>query len=185
MVRNILGVVAGAIIAVVIISAAQAVIPYFAGPVGIDPIEDPAAYMQAMPAMALIGVLLSYLAGSLAGGFTAAAVVREPWGAWAVAVLLLVSAVANVMMLPHPVWFIVGSVVLIAAGGWFSGQIFAGARRPSVDEDDALAPPPYDAPEAQGWPSQGYDDPAPASEHAEPAEPERPRWTPMPPRGDA
>ena len=180
MTRKVLGVIAGVLLAFLVIWIAESGIAYVGGPVGIDPSGDPAAYMSAMSPQALAGVLLGYLAAALFGGFTAARIARETWAAWTVAGLLLVATIANVLMLPHPMWFTVSAFVLIAAGGWFGGLMARGAP-PPADENDH-APETY-APEADPEPESAWE-PAPAPEEPPTPDPDRPRWTPLPPRRD-
>lgn len=182
---KIVGVILGAVLAALVIWVSESLIAYVGAPVGIDPTGDPAAYMRAMPAPALVGVLLSYFAAALLGGLTAARVARAAWASWVVAGLLLAWTVANVMMLPHPVWFTVAAFVLIAAGGWFGGLMGRGAPRLADEDDDEpaarpwAAPEPDPEPEPEAWPAE-----EPAAEEPPTPDPDRPRWTPLPPRRD-
>lgn len=147
MIRNILGIVAGVAVAGLLILVLEAVISYALAPAGIDP-SDPegmSRMIAQMSAAAFLALLLTYLAATLAGGFTAARIAREQWAAWTVAGLLLAGTIANVVRYPeHPLWFTVAAVVLIAAGGWFAGRLALGAhlppQRPNAGEAGWVAP---------------------------------------------
>ena len=133
MIRKILGVVAGVLVAVAMIFVLEAVISYALAPAGIDP-SDPegmSRMIAQMSAAAFMALLLTYLAATLAGGFTAARIAREQWASWTVAGLLVAGTIANVIRYPeHPLWFTLAAVALIAAGGWISGRLALGAHLP-------------------------------------------------------
>jgi hypothetical protein len=189
MVRKIFGPIVGVVVAVVAIMIIEAFVNYALGPAGVDP-EDAAAYVQAMPAAALIGVMAGYFVGSLFGGFIGARIAKQTWAAWVVAGVVLVATVINVVSIPHPIWFTLASLALIALGGWFAG-VMAGSGGYDDEEDGtgedtpAAAAATSDEPAATAWPAQGYDDPAPDIFDPDPEpDPDRPRWTPLPPRSE-
>lgn len=129
MIRKILGVVAGVVVAFVLVALLEMVVNYALAPAGIDPsdAEGMKAMMAAMPAKAFIAILLTYFVATLAGGFTAARISREQWGSWAVAGVVLAATLLNVVLLPHPLWFTVAAVAMIGAAGWFGGRLALGA----------------------------------------------------------
>ena len=195
MVRKIGGPIAGVVIAMVGIAFLRWLINYVFGPPGIDP-GDTAAYVEAMEAGTFVGVAMATFAGTLFGAFVGARIAKDVMAAWAVAGVVLIWTLWRVISVPHPMWFVLASVVLIALAGWFAGVMArAGGFEDEEDEDDrasASAPaytaPAYEAPpepEPARWPEQGYDDPEPDIFEPEPEpQPERPRWTPLPPRSE-
>jgi len=139
MLRKILGVIAGALLAFLLVMLLEAVINYAMAPAAIDPsdTEGMKEMMANMPASAFLAVLLTYFLATLAGGFVAAKIARERWAAWVVAGLILAATLANVAMLPHPLWFTLSAVVLIAAAGWLGGQLAFGGIGSRGDSGNA------------------------------------------------
>jgi hypothetical protein len=89
-------------------------------PPGLDP-SDPEsirAAMQDIPAGALVFVLLAWTVGSAAGGWVAARLAprRPVLHGMIIGALLLAGGLANLVMIPHPLWFtIVGVAVFLPA----------------------------------------------------------------------
>jgi len=77
-------------------------------PPGVDR-SDPAsieAYMAVMPTEALVGVLVSYLLGTLGAGVLAAMMAKRDRGSiYATSALLMSMGLLNLTMQPHPAWF--------------------------------------------------------------------------------
>lgn len=188
MVRKIGGPIVGVILAVIAVRVLRWLIDYAFGPAGIDPGDDMAAYIQAMGAGPLIGLVLTTFLGTLFGAFVGARITKQIWGAWAVAGVVLLWTVFRVVTVPHPILFTLSSLALIALAGWWAGVLAHAGGFEDDDEEHAADPAPLytpppepePEPEPRGWPEQGYDHPADIFE-PEP-EPERPRWTPLPPR---
>jgi hypothetical protein len=71
------------------------------------------AAMAALPERALILVLVGWFAAAVAGSWVAVRVAqgdRKP--AWVLGALLMIAAVANMRLFPHPIWFWVIGIVL-------------------------------------------------------------------------
>jgi len=124
MARKIFGVISGLALAFVLIMVLEMVSSYAFAPPALDPSDPEAAkeMMRRMPAVGFLSVLAIYFVSTFVGGFTAAKISREAWAAWVVAAFILVAAIANVVMLPHPIWFTVLAVALIGAAGWLAGR---------------------------------------------------------------
>ena len=73
-----------------------------------------------MPVGALLFVIASYFIGTTAGTCTACAIGTMLPRIYAILIgcLMLVATTMNVMMIPHPTWFIVAAVIAIAVGAW-------------------------------------------------------------------
>lgn len=119
-VRSAGAVIAGAAAAIAIISGVQALsASLYPPPVGLDynDAEAMRAWVASLPAGALLLVLASYLVGALAGGFVAARL-APAWPtrhAAVIAGLLTVASLMNLSALPHPAWFWVANLAIVAA----------------------------------------------------------------------
>jgi hypothetical protein len=128
MVRAIIGVIAGVVSAFVVILVIEALGALFA-PAGVAPsLKDEAAmrvYLAALPLSAHVVLLAAYLFGSMAGGVVAGRMrgKRNSRVVWVVGALVLAATVANLVMIPHPLWFSIAAVVAIFIGTALAGQV--------------------------------------------------------------
>jgi hypothetical protein len=138
-VRSILAVVGGMLVAFVLIAIVQLIgMRIYPPPTGVDMTdrESLKAAMAQVPLGALLCVLVAYAAGSVAGGWVAARF--APSGkmrhAMILAALLIGAGLTNLLTIPHPVWFWVASNAIYLVGAW-SGAQAGGAgsvvRRPA------------------------------------------------------
>jgi hypothetical protein len=108
--RSILAVVAGVVLANVVIFGIELIAwVIYPPPPGFD-MHDPAAVrqlMMTMPAGAFAIVAAAYLLGTVVGAWVAVAISRRSPAACAAVVggLLLASGVVNLVTIPHPAWF--------------------------------------------------------------------------------
>lgn len=131
-VRSILAVIVGMLVAFVVIVLFEAVgVRLYPPPPGFNPAdrESLKAMVTAMPLAAKLCVLLAYAAGSVAGGWVAARIAPRArmMHAMIVAALLFGAGLMNLMTIPHPPWFWVASSAIYWLGAW-SGASAAGAR---------------------------------------------------------
>jgi hypothetical protein len=129
MLRTILGIVAGVVLAFVIIMALE-MVSYvaFPPPAGLDPAdpEDVKRIVAAAPLAAKIWVVFCWFAGSLSGGWLARRLSRTSWAGWVIAGLIAVGGIANVMMIPHPLWMQIAAVAAPLLGGWLVTRLPTG-----------------------------------------------------------
>jgi len=135
-VRSILAVIAGMLIAFVLIAVVQLIgMRVYPPPPGMDPtdIESMKAMRTQVPLGALLFVLLSYTVGSVAGGWLAALIgpAAKMTHAMTVAALLFGAGLMNLMTIPHPAWFWVASSLVYWLGAW-SGAQAAGGTAPAT-----------------------------------------------------
>lgn len=121
--RNILAAVAGALTGGIVISLVQMLNGrFYPLPEGVSPAnrEAMAAYLQVAPVGALLGVLASYLVGVAAGAWLAARLSANcHWRQGIiVGVLFFFASIANLLTLPHPVWFWIANLVIVPAAAW-------------------------------------------------------------------
>ena len=121
MLRTILGIVAGVLVAFVVLMglemAGHAVMP---PPAGLDP-ADPEDLRQMVASASMAAkawVVFAWLAAVVAGGWVARRLSLKVWAGWIIAGLILLGGVANIMMIPHPLWMQIAAVVAPLLGGW-------------------------------------------------------------------
>jgi F420-0:gamma-glutamyl ligase-like protein len=68
-------------------------------------------YISSMPAGALAIVAGAWFFGALVGGVVAGTISRREWTIWAIAALVAVAGVLNIVMIPHPVVLQIAAVV--------------------------------------------------------------------------
>ena len=143
MIRSILGVVAGIAVAVLTVMVVQALghalYPY---PADVD-LNDPeqiARVFPTIPLAAKLFVVAAWFGGALAGAAVAKAIAGRDWAAWTIAVLIAIGALANIFVIPHPVWMQVAAVVAPLLGGLIANHLVRRrdhAARPAAGADDA------------------------------------------------
>lgn len=120
--RTILALVAGAVAAGLVIAGVEAIGTWMnPPPPGLDMNDRAAmsAFIATLPVSAFLVVLAAWGLGVVAGGCLAGRLApRAPvLHASAITVLVAIGALANMLMIPHPAWFWVSALVVIAAAG--------------------------------------------------------------------
>ena len=82
-----------------------------------------AAVVAGLPLSAKLIVVISWLLAPLAGAWTALRILHWLPGGWIVTGLFLAANIANQVMLPHPTWMRILSVVLPLIGGWLGQRL--------------------------------------------------------------
>lgn len=92
-------------------------------------LEALAAHVATMPIGALLFVLLAWLLGVFLGGLAAAYLAgrRHRLYAGVVVAVILLGAIANFAMIPHPAWFMALTVLTLPLAG-FAAAALAGSR---------------------------------------------------------
>lgn len=129
MLRAILGVVVGTVVALACVAGVEMLGHLaFPPPPGID-LADPAqmkTIIEQIPFPAKAAVLVAWFIGAFAGASVAILIgERRALTGWTVALLILASGVATMFQIPHPVWMIVGGVALPILGGWLAARLWA------------------------------------------------------------
>lgn len=125
MLRSILAVLAGLVVAWITVSLFEfASMHAFPPPRGID-VQDPrqlASLIARMPVGALAMVLAGWVVGALDGGLVAASIAKRRLPAAVVGVFVALGALAMVAMVPHPLWMSISGVLLpvpaALSGAW-------------------------------------------------------------------
>lgn len=129
--RNILAVIAGFIVASVVMTIVEyanghALYPELGKAAeGVMDREKVRFLMATAPVGALIVVLAGWLLGSIAGGWTAARIAKP--GSFVpvliLAILLTLSGVVNNLMIPPPIWFWVAGVVVLPVATFLGARL--------------------------------------------------------------
>lgn len=129
MLRTILGIVAGVVVAFVVLMglemAGHAAMP---PPAGLDPAdpEDLKQMVASASTAAKAWVVFAWFAAAVAGGWVARRLSRASWAGWVIAGLIVVGGIANIMMIPHPLWMQIAAVAAPLLGGWLVTRLPAG-----------------------------------------------------------
>jgi hypothetical protein len=129
LVRRVLAVLAGAVVAVAVVSLCDFVAGrMWSPPPGTD-LSTPAglrAAMASIPTGTLMVFVLGWVAAAAAGAFVATRLSpdRGQVPGLIVTALLWVATIMNLLSIPHPVW-VWGALVLIPAAGWLAARAAA------------------------------------------------------------
>ncbi|MEI9853003.1 MAG: hypothetical protein WDN24_21560 [Sphingomonas sp.] len=110
--KKLLGVVVGAVVAVAAIMGLEylnhQIFPWTVADPG--DIESIRAAVEAAPVTSKTMLVGGYFLGALAGGLIAVRIAGWAAAGWIVALLVVAGGVANLAMIPHPLWMQVGTV---------------------------------------------------------------------------
>lgn len=134
MARSLLGVLAGAVVAVVVIMLVEMVSLWlYPLPAGVDASDHAAlaAAVRMLPVGAFLLILVAWLLGAATGAVVALRVAMGAarWPGLAVGGLVLAGAAYNLATIPHPTWFVGVAVVGIIAATLLSTRSRTRAAR--------------------------------------------------------
>ncbi len=130
-IRSVLAVLVGAIVAGILIAVVEAIGHLvYPPPPGIDP-TDPESLRTAIgsvPVGALVAVLVAWAIGTFAGSWLAARIAGRAGMAhgMVVGLLMLAAGVANMLIIPHPLWFWFPGVAVYPLTAWLGGRMAGG-----------------------------------------------------------
>jgi hypothetical protein len=130
MLRDIGAVVAGLAVSIAVIMAVQmAGHTLWPPPNGLDwnDTEVIRTYTSQLPFLALLFPIVSYFLGALAGPFVACRIgtAKPVVFVGIIGIVLLAFTIANLIQIPHPVWFSVLAIAVVIVGGWLALQLAA------------------------------------------------------------
>ena len=126
MVRTIGGLAAGAVAGFLTIWAIEMIGHLFypiRSDISIGNREQLAALIRGLPLGAQAFVVAAWLGGAVVGGAVAYRISGRRWAAWAIAGLVALAAILNILMIPHPEWMQVGAVVAPLIGGLVAAHL--------------------------------------------------------------
>lgn len=126
--RKILAVVAGVILAGLVVYGVQAIgHQVYPPPENLDTknMEAMKAYVATLPVGAFLFVLVAYILGSFAGGWLAAKIARASQISLALTVggVQLLFGIMNLVVIPHPTWFAIAAVLVFLPAAYWGGKI--------------------------------------------------------------
>lgn len=123
--KSILSIIGGIVIAFAIIMLMQSIsMKMYPVPQGLD-LNDPEvmkAYIASMPFAAFLWILAGYTIASFAGGMVATGISKILRQSFIVAMVLMLANAANLIMIPHPVWFAIASSLIYFPFAWLGGK---------------------------------------------------------------
>jgi len=141
MLRNVVAIVAGIVTSFVLVLAIERVGHLIYPPPADLDFSDPAAvrpYIATLPFLALLFPMIAWVVGTFFGTIVACKAGTANPLVFAVIVggLVLAATIANLILVPHPVWFALVSVVAIAASAWIAVRVASGrnAEMPAAED---------------------------------------------------
>ena len=140
MVRNAAAAVTGLIIAFVLIMLIEKLGHFiYPPPADLDfsDLEAIRPYIATLPFLALLFPMIAWVVATFAGTLVASKIgTAKPklFGA-IVGGLVLAATIANLVMIPHPVWFSVLSLIGIVASAWFAVRVASGPGEAATKSD--------------------------------------------------
>jgi hypothetical protein len=135
--RSVLAVLVGVLVTMGLIVGLEAVCTHlYPLPGGVDLHDHDAmrTYMDQLPIGAFLLILAGWAIGSCAGAWVAARLAgRAPIvhglivGAW-----FLAGAIMTMLMIPHPVWMVIGGIAALAGCSYLGARLAAPRRAPAV-----------------------------------------------------
>ena len=127
--KRFLGVLAGIVVAVAVIFGLEylnhALFPW--PPFDINDKTAFAAALEAAPMAAKLLIVAGWFLGTLAGGVVAFRICGWPTAGWIVAGFLVIGGLANILIIPHPVWMQIAAFAAPLVGG----IVVSGVSRPA------------------------------------------------------
>jgi hypothetical protein len=118
MLRRVLAIAAGVVAAMAIIfvveAAGRALFPLPSG-MSFEDAESVRGQMESIPIGAFVSVLVAWMAGAFGGSYVAGRLLGRGGAAWAYVAggVVLVGAALTTMRIPHPLWFVLATPLLI------------------------------------------------------------------------
>ena len=133
--RGVFAVLAGAAVAILVVSLADLVVGrIYPLPAGTDirDAESMAAAIATLPTTAMVLLMVGWAVAAGAGAYVAvrATAGKRIGAGLVVAALLLLATIGNLAALPHPVWMWPAAIVLIPLVGWLGARAAASPAAP-------------------------------------------------------
>jgi hypothetical protein len=81
-----------------------------------------------LPAGALLFIIAAYVVGSFVAGWAAGKITKSMTAALIAGGLLMIGGLVNVILIPHPLWFTIASIVVYLPCAWIGGRAAAAGR---------------------------------------------------------
>jgi hypothetical protein len=137
-VRSALVLLAGVVVAVIVVSIGDAVAgSIYSLPAGIDR-SNPESMRDAvagLPTAAFLLLLAGWVLAAAVGSYVAARLASHARAIHGliVAVFVLVATVSNLAAIPHPIWLWPATIILIPAAGWLATRLVVRPRNATTN----------------------------------------------------
>ena len=97
--------------------------------------ESIGTYIKTLPLGALLFVASAWFLGTISGTFAACRIGTTKPQIYAMVVtgLMLLATAANLIMIPHPLWFSILGIAGVIAGGWLGMKLGGGRSEPEPE----------------------------------------------------
>lgn len=130
MIRVVLGVLAGAVVAVLVVAGIEAAgHAIYPPPAGTD-LKNPdnlKNIMSLVPLGAKVAVIVAWFLGALVGGYAAVRLARNALASYAIAALMIAGGIYSLTVMPHPLWMQVGAIAAPLIGAFLASLLGRGA----------------------------------------------------------
>ncbi len=140
MVRNVAAALAGIVTAFVMIMLIEKLGHFIYPPPADLDFSDPDVmrpYIATLPFLALLFPMIAWVVATFAGTVLACKIGTANPLAFAAVVggLVLAGTITNLIMIKHPLWFSLVSLVAVAASAWIAARVSSGPGNPTPAED--------------------------------------------------
>ncbi len=92
-------------------------------------------YIATLPILALLFPMIAWVVGTFAGSLVAIRIGTANPMLFSAIVggLILAATIANLIVIPHPMWFSIVSVIAIAGAAWFAAKTASGSTTATAD----------------------------------------------------
>jgi len=140
MVRNVAAALAGIVTAFVMIMLIEKLGHIIYPPPADLDVSNPDVmrpYIATLPFLALLFPMIAWVVATFAGTVLACKIGTANPLAFAAVVggLVLAGTIANLIMIKHPLWFSLVSLVAVAASAWVAARVSSGPDNPAPAED--------------------------------------------------
>jgi len=128
MARRILSVIAGIAVGVIIVMVGDAATHFLFPPppdLNIENKEQMIVFVKSIPNSVFLIMFSFWILSSFTGGFVAGKINKAGWKRSSIVTgtILMAAAIINIVLLPHPVWMIIGVIILYIPAAWLGGKL--------------------------------------------------------------
>jgi hypothetical protein len=126
--RIALGVIIGVVLGVGIVMAGDWINHRLWPPPPEVQVTNPEAirdYMANAPITSLLGLPATWAIAALAAAFAGAKIGARAWAGWIAGGLMFAATLANLAMIPHPLWMLISALVFVPLAAWLGAKLAA------------------------------------------------------------
>jgi drug/metabolite transporter (DMT)-like permease len=128
--RRVLAVIVGCMVAILVLFVGEMLSHVIYPPpsnIDLNNAEELKKLMESAPPMSLVLVLLSAFLGAFIGGIIATVLMKtsDKITALLVGAVLTILGILNLLVVPHPIWFIIPALLVYFIGAWLGMMIYS------------------------------------------------------------